>query len=283
MISIGETGLFIAAVIPAIILLIYIYKKDKADKEPVGTIIYFLILGALGCLPASFAESLFQEVYVTVLNKDPDDPLYLFFFYFFGVALAEEGIKWIILHTKASRNKNFDSLFDGLIYAAVISLGFATLENIMYVMQFGWSTAFTRMFLSVPGHFFFAVLMGYNYSWGRLYNLAGNLERNFKQRGFITANTPEYSGKKHLIMSFMVPLAVHGAYDFFLTIGLPLISIGITIVCYAVCFKKVKKLSSMDTSDNLAVNWLMQKKYPELWGGYSYYQQSQDNNEFYRY
>lgn len=269
MFSIGEIGLFIAAILPAIILLIYIYGKDKADKEPIGTIIYFLILGALGCLPASFAESLFQKAYVIVLNKDPNDTIYMFFYYFFGVALAEEGIKWIILHTKASRNKNFDSLFDGLIYSAVISLGFATLENVLYVMQFGWSTAITRMFMSVPGHFFFAVLMGYNYSWGRLYTLAGKLEQNFKKRGFIPANAPEYSGKKHLIMSFMIPLAVHGAYDFFLMIKLPIVSIAITLICYGTCFKKVRKLAKVDTKDSVAVTWLIQQKYPNLWSSYN--------------
>lgn len=284
MFSIGEIGLFIAAVLPAIILFRYVYKKDNADKEPLGTLIYFLILGALSCIPASFAELFFEKAYGLMFSVNPEtvenaesfgmsEMVYLFFNYFFGVALAEEGVKWIILHTKASRNKNFNSLFDGLIYSAVISLGFATLENILYVMESGWSTAVARMFLSVPGHFFFAVLMGYNYSWGHIYNLAGNFEKSLKQRGFIPANSPEYSGKKYFALSFIVPLAIHGAYDFFLTIGMSYISIGITLVCYLVCFNKVKKLSAADTSDNLAVNWLMQNKYPNLWSPY------QQNNQ----
>src|SRR5436853_481905 len=78
---------------------------------------------------------------------------------FVVIGFSEEGCKYIMLRFYADRNKAFNEPFDGIIYSVMVSMGFATLENIGYVLNYGFQTGLVRMFLSVPSHAAFAVLM----------------------------------------------------------------------------------------------------------------------------
>ena len=111
------------------------------------------------------------------------------------VALSEEGSKFLVLRLFAFRRKACDDPFDGIIYATMVGMGFATLENIGYVTQHGFVTGIIRMFLSVPAHATFAVLMGYHIG---------------------LAKFDPYNRKKHFIMAIFWPVLFHGTFDFFL-------------------------------------------------------------------
>ncbi len=87
-----------------------------------------------------------------------------FFDSFFLAAIPEEISKWLVLYWIVWKSREFDEHYDGIIYAVFVSLGFALVENIMYVVNRGMGVALIRAVLSVPGHGSFGVLMGYYFS-----------------------------------------------------------------------------------------------------------------------
>ena len=193
--------------------------------------------------------------------------IYLAIMSFFEVALVEEGFKILILILVTRKNKNFNSLFDGLIYAIFVSLGFAALENVMYVLNNGMSVAILRAVLSVPGHMFFAVIMGYYYSLYHMYSKAGQYEKSFKERGLISADVKEYSGTKFLILALVVPVVIHGLYDFccfngsYVMMG---VMIALMIFLYIYCFGKIRKMSKIDAKDSAYLRMLLESKHPGI-------------------
>jgi RsiW-degrading membrane proteinase PrsW (M82 family) len=115
------------------------------------------------------------------------------------IAGSEEGCKYLVLRYYAYRNKAFNEPFDGIIYSVMISMGFATLENIGYVLEFGFQTGILRMFLSVPSHGAFAVLLGYHVGLAKFHK------------------TPRRRGAmQHIIKGLLLAIFFHGAFDFFL-------------------------------------------------------------------
>lgn len=183
--------MFILAVVPSIALLFYIYWKDP-QKEPVSQIVKAFFLGVAICIPVGFLETGVNALLFGAEGK----AITLFgttIEAFFVAALPEEAAKLLILWLVLRKNKYFDEHFDGIVYAVAVSLGFATIENIFYVIGSpSWVTvAISRSLLAVPGHYAFAVLMGYYYS---LYHFV------------------EPSKKNAFFILFM-PFLLHGIYD----------------------------------------------------------------------
>ncbi len=151
--------LFALAIAPGIAIAWYIYLKDKYDKEPKKFLIISFLLGMISTIPAIVIET---EGSMIFGNLDAGAPVLFYAFYaFIIVGGSEELSKYAMLRIYAYPKKEFDEPFDGIVYSVMVAMGFATLENIMYVMQHGISVAFLRMFLSVPAHASFAVVMGY--------------------------------------------------------------------------------------------------------------------------
>lgn len=153
------------ALLPAIVLTIYIYIVDKKQKEPIPQIIKGLILGVISAFVAIFFSS-----FLNILNFYSYTYTNIFEAIrvaFFGAALPEEAAKLFMLWLLVRKNKYFDEKLDGIVYAVTISMGFAAFENVLYLIDNynDWlSVGFSRAILSVPGHYVFAVLMGYYYS-----------------------------------------------------------------------------------------------------------------------
>ena len=180
------------ALLPAAALLFYIYRMDTIEKEPTKLLLRLFLFGCLCAIPASILEGIGDGLIAGI------DSIFLQLLIqaFLVVAVAEEGCKFAFLCT-AWRNPAFDYRFDAIVYAVCVSLGFAALENVLYVMQYGFGTALIRAVTSVPGHCFFGVYMGYWYGkakHARFYGLPG-------------------SGT-YLAMAFIVPVLLHGFYDF---------------------------------------------------------------------
>ena len=179
--------LLLLALAPACVLLFYIWKKDKSEKEPPGLLLLLFFGGVLSCLPASILETLlitpieqafgFDDA-TTIADGGVSFVIGSFLEYFFGVALVEEGLKFLVMFLLTHKSRHFNSLFDGMIYAIFVSLGFAAFENIFYVFDYGVGTALVRAVMSVPGHMFFAVFMGYYYSMWHLYKTANTVENS---------------------------------------------------------------------------------------------------------
>ena len=183
--------MLLAAILPVILLAFYIWYKDPVS-EPVPLLRRALALGVAICIPVAFAESSISQ-----LLFGTGEPTSLFgttIKAFLVAAVPEESAKLLALFLVLYKNPWFDEHFDGIVYAVFVGLGFAAFENAMYVLSAGdkWVTvAVMRALLSVPGHYAFAILMGYYYS---MYH--------FVNRSFSNA-----------LKVLLVPVLAHGVYD----------------------------------------------------------------------
>jgi RsiW-degrading membrane proteinase PrsW (M82 family) len=181
------------AVAPGVAIATYVYSRDKYDREPLKPLLISFLLGAVATVPAMVIESMLKPVLIfTVSNFSI---WYNLLLAFVVIAFIEEGIKFTILRYYAYRHKAFNEPFDGIIYSVMISMGFATLENIGYVLNYGFETGLVRMFLSVPSHAAFAVLMGYQVG---------------------VAKFDGSKATKDMVKGFLLAVFFHGAFDFFL-------------------------------------------------------------------
>lgn len=146
------------AIAPGIAICLFIYSKDRYDKEPLRYLLFSFLLGMASTFPA---------LVVQLLAGDPREKISSHFFWWYAlfayviVACSEEGSKFLMLRWYAYPKKSFNDPFDGIVYSVMVAMGFATVENIEYVFNYGLQTGLVRFFLSVPAHAAFAVLMGY--------------------------------------------------------------------------------------------------------------------------
>ncbi len=181
------------AIAPGLAIMIFIYWKDKFDREPKRLLAFSFLLGALSIIPAIILESVFANYPDTI-------PIYILSNVVKAVlivGLAEEGSKYFMVRYFLYPRKAFNEPFDGITYCVMVSMGFATVENIMYVMDSGMQTALLRMVTAVPAHATFGIVMGY-YLGLKKFD-AKNLQYGLKALGFAAL--------------------LHGAYDFFLFIN----------------------------------------------------------------
>lgn len=181
----------IAGVLPAFVLVCYIYLLDKHQREPFGWILMGVWYGVLCALAAIGVELILMYVPI------PDDTLARAMYDSFAVAaIPEEGLKLIALMVLLRRNPYFDERMDCIVYAVCVSMGFAGMENIFYLtdnLDQLADVAIRRALLSVPSHFFDAVFMGYFLSlaiWGR----------------------PELRAR-NWVLTLLVPILLHGTFD----------------------------------------------------------------------
>jgi len=266
--------LVVAALLPAIVLCIYVFCKDRAEKEPIGLLMKLFFWGVLICFPAASLENtvdpLIASGFTALADAFPSQfyiwkYLYVFIDMLFGVALIEEGLKWIILIWLTKKNDAFNSLFDGLIYAVFVSLGFAAFENVLYVINNGWMVALMRAFLSVPGHMFFSVLMGYYYSLWKITDKAKLVEKEFQNKNVIDRNVRGISAGKYIALSLVMPMIAHGFYNFCATVGevwAVVLMMVFVLFLYWYCFGKIQALSRADTSIHSYAILMVLRKYP---------------------
>ncbi len=263
--------LVVAALLPAVFLCNYIYKKDKVEKEPMHLLLKLLLAGAFSCFPAAVVEGALEGIidgFFGGIYSNGVYMLYQFVTYFIGVALVEEGFKWWFLVRITKDNKEFNCMFDGMIYAIFVSLGFAALENVLYVVEYGWVNAIMRGILSVPGHMFFAVMMGYYYSRWKILETAKKIENEALRAGYIIKRQKDtFNCESSKILSIVVPIIFHGTYNYCCSAESYLATIAFyafVIFMYIYCFGKIKEVSRNDASTEKTAMALVAKKYPEI-------------------
>ncbi len=223
--------LVLAAIIPAIALLIYVYKEDRLEKEPPGLIIKLVVMGAVSTLLASITESIGMSILESAFYENSF--AYRALLYFVVVAVSEEGFKYLVLRLGSWRNPEFNCKFDGVVYAVAVSLGFALWENIQYVLAYGFSTALIRAVTAVPGHACFGVLMGGWYGLAKRKEVQGRLSDSRLARWF----------------AVIFPALVHGAYDYIATNETDTGTVAFivfVVIMFVICFYTVRKLSTED-------------------------------------
>ncbi|MBE7032378.1 MAG: PrsW family intramembrane metalloprotease [Ruminococcaceae bacterium] len=270
--------LVIAALLPAVILCLYIYKKDRVEKEPARLLFTLLIGGVACCYPAAVIEGVFLDIIEKgvmgfYLSNGADiNPKIIYTAHkllenFIGIALVEEGLKLLVLLWFTKNNSEFNSVFDGIVYAVFVSLGFAAFENILYVLQYGFSNAMMRAVTSVPGHMFFAVMMGYYYSFAHIAGKVSNIELELKINGVIPKTVRSYLQSTFIGLALFAPVFAHGMYDYCCTYETRLavlVFYAFLIGMYVYCFGKIKKMSAGDAPVRNYVYMQLLRKYPEL-------------------
>lgn len=214
------------AILPSILLGYYIYKKDVVEKEPFSLLLRSFIGGIVAGIIV---------IILSILLKVSEFPMenmtQILIYSFILVALLEEGVKFLITYLLCYKKKEFNYRYDGIVYASFVSLGFASYENILFIFEHSnLQTALYRGILTVPAHVFFAIFMGY---------YLGNA-KHFKRY-----KSPKKE-KSNLLQAFLIPVMLHGFFDFCLfsgnAAGLIFFLIFIFLL-YLICFKKVKEVS----------------------------------------
>ena len=192
--------LIAAAVIPAVFLMVKVYKSDQLDKESTQILWQLVKAGILAALLALVEEKILFAVAGSLLPEE--STIYNVILYFVIVAGAEESSKYIFMRRATWNSPEFNCQFDGVVYAVFTSLGFALWENISYVLHYGFSTALVRAVTAIPGHACFGVFMGVFYG----------LARRCASESDSSSDVTKYN-----VLSILVPMLLHGAYDFIAT------------------------------------------------------------------
>ncbi len=222
---------FSVAIAPVFIILAYIYVRDKYNKEPVGLLIKCLVGGMVSVIPV-LIFGLILSLFLPAFGRVSD----AFFQSFFIAALNEEFFKFLFVMAIAWNSVHFDERFDGIVYAVYVSLGFALVENILYVFSAEevfmlgniapqLELGILRAFTAVPAHAIFGITMGY---------FIGMAKFNREKRG------------NYLILALLIPILLHGFYNFVLFMQeywLLFVFLGYLIFLYIFGFRKIGELA----------------------------------------
>lgn len=219
----------VVALLPIFLIGLFIYKRDKA-KESSKLLVTLFVCGILSCFPAIILEMLVssffpEEQYMSFVQ--------LFVYVFIGIAFVEELCKWFFVYKISYNHNEFDTLYDMIVYAAFVALGFACFENLLYVSSNGIMTGVIRAISAVPGHVCDGILMGSYLSLAKMNQVQGNYKLS----------------QKYKTLSLIMPTLTHGIYDFCLFTGSEFfigIFVAFVITVFIICFRKVKQISNND-------------------------------------
>ncbi len=213
-------NLLILALAPVFIIAGYIYFRDKYEREPIKLLLLSLFFGALTVIPVLFVENFLAgfEFLFSGLGAAAWKA-------FVVAAFTEELFKYLALYLLIWKSREFNEKMDGIVYAVFISLGFAAVENILYVLGSGVGTGISRAITAVPAHAIFGITMGFYFGMAKFYE---------KQR------------KQLKLKALFYPILLHGIYDFILFTGIEWLTIvfaGFLIYLYVAGLKRIKQLS----------------------------------------
>ena len=220
----------LAAIAPAIVLAFIMIRRDKRP-EPIGRLLTAVGLGVLA------GPCVLLLGYLVLPDIPADTFLGAFLTSFIDAAIPEEVMKFAALYFLVKRCKHFDEMFDGIVYAVCIGMGFAGLENILYL--FGaddeWiSVGISRALMAVPMHYFFAVIMGTFFSLGWF---------------------DKKSRKVYMTGALVLPIIVHGLYDTLcFSMGLNEYLSGYILVAFLICFRYIRRYIKSLTNSMLKLD-----------------------------
>ena len=225
-------ALLTAGLIPAIVLIVYVYKLDSIEKEPVSLLIKLFFFGALSCFPAMLLESI-GEMVLSVFSADPYGWAYQLVMNVLIVGLSEEFVKKFALTKGSYRHPAFNYCFDGVVYSVVTALGFAGLENVLYISSFGFGVAPIRAITAIPMHAICGVFMGFYYGQMKFADVIGDRERK-----------AQYSR-----LALWVPVVLHGIYDFAASMDSGLMSLLWLVFVVLLDIYAIRALKTMSRRD----------------------------------
>ena len=225
-----DNKLMALAIIPGLLIIAYVYGKDKVEKEPIGLIMKLIMFGAISCIVAGIAES----ALASMLPQYREGTIqYALQTSFCLAAFCEEILKYLATRLGSWKHPAFNYRFDGIVYGVSAAVGFAVFENIGYIASYGLATAVTRAFLAVPLHAFCGAFMGMFYSYSKKAAIVG-------QRG---------TSRMFTLLALIVPMIIHGIYDTCAFMGTDLFTgvLLVFVVClYIAALKMINRMSAAD-------------------------------------
>lgn len=241
--------LFIVACLPIVLMCLYIYNKDL-DKEPTRILRKLFIYGIISVYPI-----ILLEIMSSYIVFDTGNIISLFITIFVSVGLIEEGAKWVIVNKSVYNDAEFNHMYDAIIYCVFISLGFALVENILYVFRSEVTTAnglligIFRALTTIPCHTFNGTVMGYYLGLSKHYDINKNVEE----------------AKKYMFLSLIVPILLHTFYDTLIFMGniLTVIYFGMYVIFMIITsIRIIGRVSSIDKNfDGSKYNTKNKKEY----------------------
>lgn len=232
--------LLLLAILPVILLLFFIYAKDSYEKEPLPLLVGLFFLGVGSAIPAVLLEQLLESVIDPMFGVPRNAPTYAYYFImaFIGVAIVEEFVKFMAAFFITWNHPAFNFKFDGIVYCFYSSMGFALIENILYIFgqsSGGLKMAIGRALLAIPAHGMFSVFMGYYYGEAKYNKVIGNKD----------------GVTKNILRGFFTAAALHGFYDFCLftqKILFIVIFLAFVIVADIITIRKILLASKKNTA-----------------------------------
>lgn len=213
--------LILLAIAPVFIIALYFYLRDKYEREPIMLLLKALAAGCVIVLPIMVLEN-----FLVRIAPVASDDFNAFYTAFVVAAFSEELFKYLAFFLFIWKNKNFNEKFDGIVYAVFIALGFAMVENIMYVLNHGAGVGYARAITAVPSHAIDGIAMGFHFGVAKFYPKRRTL---------------------NLVYALLIPIILHGIYDFILFSKMN--QLGIIFLIYLVYiwiigFKRINILSN---------------------------------------
>lgn len=233
----------LASIIPVLIILAVIYNMSEVKKQPLWLLAILFLGGILSWVMVRYiSRFLGNDIYKSQIEINEALGNKGFFLVSFGIiAIIEEMSKYIVITIMCFKNKYFKNPYDAIMYAVCISLGFAFVENIMYINNYGMGVATSRAIFSIPAHASFGIIMGYYLGVSKLCRDKGEANASALTR---------YS-------AFFIPLIFHGFYDFLLnfnTESIYIIFLIYVIIMYAFVILLLFRLNRVDDK------WLRHQK-----------------------
>ena len=220
------------AVVPALLLLLYVRRKDRLEVEPPKLIWQLVGLGALAVVAASVLE--LAGLFLLTRVLDTKSFLFQALQWFVVVGAGEELCKYFMLRRRTWKEPAFNCTFDALVYAVAVSAGFALAENILYVFRYGFGVVFIRAIVSIPAHICFSVFMG---AWYRAAKIA-------------TLEHQPDKARRASWLAVLVPALAHGAFDFIASNtdsgAMTVVFIIYVVAMFIVSWRLLKKLADED-------------------------------------
>ena len=272
--------LALVAVLPAIALCAYVFFKDRAEKEPIGLLAVLFGAGALAYIPSVFVERLFLNLIdkgfessrvispegLITFESTESEVLYLVLCAFFGFSLVRICFQWLCLFLITYKNKNFNYLFDGVVYSVFLSLGFAVAENVHFIMQNDIELLLPKLLTSVACQLFVGIVIGYYYTmWHMRFN-ANKIENVLKEKKLVE-NDNIKSSAPWLCAGIVIPFLTSAVYALAGSLHNEIIEIVFytaVFTVFGISFLTVDQMASKDGSYGKYLYKIIAKGHPEL-------------------
>ena len=272
--------LALVAVLPALALCAYVFFKDRAEKEPFGLLAVLFGAGVLAYVPSVFVErlllSIIDSCFANFISISPEglvtfesaksEVSYLVLCAFFGFSLIRICFQWLVVFLVTHKNKNFDYLFDGVVYSVFVSLGFAISENVHFLMQNDIELLLPKLITSVACQLFVGIIIGYYYTmWHMRFN-ANKIENALKEKDIIKKDNIR-SSAKWLIAGIAIPFLTSGTYALAGSLHNDIIKIVFYTAVFTVfglSFQAIDQMASKDGSYGKYLYKIIAKAHPEL-------------------